>query len=219
MRRVVFLIIIFFILIFVLYVLFYKKAIVRTWPSEKIYLNQNNQLATSTLVLDNKIIEPMSQAVSRVTKKPFGIKISPSDSPVSPEKFSGYHTGVDFEILAGEENIAVPVQAICTGPLLLKKQATGYGGVAVQACEINKQAVTVVYGHLKLLSISAEVNQELKTGEQIGILGQGYSTETDGERKHLHLSVHLGPAVVLTGYVSRQSQLAAWLDPLPWFVQ
>jgi hypothetical protein len=66
--------------------------------------------ATSSLVL------PISSAAKRITKKPFGLKVSPTDSPVKPERFSGYHTGTDFEILPGEENKDVPIYAICNGP-------------------------------------------------------------------------------------------------------
>ena len=39
--------------------------------------------------------EPIGQTEERITKKPFGIKISPENSPISPERFSGYHTGID----------------------------------------------------------------------------------------------------------------------------
>lgn len=167
---------------------------------------------------EKEIVEPIASALARVTKKPFGIKISPSDSPVSPEKFSGYHTGVDFETTEAEQNIAVPIYTICAGKLLVKKQATGYGGVVVQACEINKQAVTVVYGHLNLSSVSAKINQELKAGQRLGVLGQGYSAETDNERKHLHLSIHRGESIVLLGYVSQAARLSEWLDPSQLFI-
>jgi hypothetical protein len=54
-----------------------------------------------------------------VTKKPFGIRVSPSDSPVQPERFVGYHSGVDFEIKAGEEDQSLPVTAICAGEVKL----------------------------------------------------------------------------------------------------
>src|SRR5438105_13240780 len=39
---------------------------------------------------------PLENAQTRVTKKFFGTKVSPGNSPVTPERFSGYHTGVDF---------------------------------------------------------------------------------------------------------------------------
>ena len=36
---------------------------------------------------------PISNPLERIIKKPFGIKINPANSPVQPERFSGYHTG------------------------------------------------------------------------------------------------------------------------------
>lgn len=168
----------------------------------------------SVVILEKEIVEPIANALARVSKKPFGLKVSPSNSPVSPERFAGYHTGVDFETTEAEQNTVVPIYAICSGQLSVKKQASGYGGVAVQSCEINKQVVTVVYGHLQLASISAQVGQELKAGDVLGILGKGYSSETDGERKHLHLSIHLGQQLVFLGYVQQEADLSAWLDPL-----
>jgi hypothetical protein len=98
--------------------------------------------------------------------------------------------------------------------LLQKRYVSGYGGVAVQACSINNQSVTVLYGHLKLESISAATNQTINSGDKLGILGQGYSSETDKERKHLHLSIHKGKAVNVQGYVQNQTELNAWLDPM-----
>jgi murein DD-endopeptidase MepM/ murein hydrolase activator NlpD len=147
-----------------------------------------------------------------VTKKPFGIKVSPGHSPVSPERFAGYHTGVDFEILAGEENSDVSVSAICDGQVLIARRVSGYGGVLVQRCTIDNQAVTVLYGHLKLTSISLKVSDTLKTGERIGILGKANSYDTDGERKHLHLGIHKGDKIVYLGYAQKESDLSAWLD-------
>ncbi len=164
-------------------------------------------------VTESKPVTVIENAFERITKKPFGIKISPASSPVFPEKFSGYHTGVDFEILPGEDETDMEVYALCEGPLVLKRFVTGYGGTAVQNCNLEGQEVTVLYGHLKLDSISASLDQTLKKGDLLGILGKGYSSETDGERKHLHLSVHKGPEVVLLGYVQNQSQLTNWIDP------
>lgn len=150
---------------------------------------------------------------ARVTKKPFEIYITPQNSPVQPEKFTGYHTGVDFETTSAEANIDVSVSAFCDGKLLLKKYATGYGGVAVQSCVLNNESVTVIYGHLKLASIAPIVGQTLKKGDLLGVLGKGYSTETDGERKHLHFGIHVGSTINILGYVQKQSDLSGWLDP------
>jgi len=170
-------------------------------------------MPTTTPENNLKIIsQPISNALSRITKKPFGIYITPKNSPVSPEKFIGFHTGVDFETTADEQNADVPIYAICDGPLALKKYATGYGGVAVQKCQINNEGVTVIYGHLRLSSITVEINQSIKSGQKFAVLGKGYSTETDGERKHLHLGIHKGKSISLLGYVQDSAQLSNWID-------
>ena len=158
---------------------------------------------------------PLTDAQARETKKSFGTYVTPTDSPVSPEKFTGYHTGLDFETTPAEADVDVPVRALCDGTLLVKEYATGYGGVAVQSCVLDSQAVTVIYGHLKLASITPAVGAALKRGDTLGILGKGYSTETDGERKHLHLGIHKGTMVNILGYVQTQSALDGWLDPAP----
>lgn len=167
---------------------------------------------SSDNIWQNKNI-PATDAKGRITKKTFGLFISPENSPVSPEKFTGYHTGVDFETFPDEQNGSVGIYALCDGKLVLKKYATGYGGVAVQRCTLDNQEVTVVYGHLKLGSITHVQDSILKRGSLLGILGNGYSTETDGERKHLHLGIHKGTAINILGYVQKYSELSSWLDP------
>ena len=156
---------------------------------------------------------PLTDYKSRITKKTFGLYITPKTSPVQPERFSGYHTGTDFETLPSEQNIDVSIHAICSGSLLLKKWASGYGGVMVQQCTIAGHSVTVIYGHLRLSSIIHKQGDQIKAGEQVAVLGTGYSTETDGERKHLHLAIHKGNSINILGYVSNKSDLISWLDP------
>lgn len=160
---------------------------------------------------------PMDRADARVTKKPFGLKVSPEQSPVNPERFSGYHTGVDFEAFPEEADLDVPIRAICTGELLVQRTATGYGGVVVQACTLQGQPVTVVYGHLSPTRIRPSVGDVLERGEAFAVLGKGNSAETSGERKHLHLGMHKGTAIDIRGYVSTASALDAWIDPRPLF--
>lgn len=155
---------------------------------------------------------PIDRALERVTKKPFGIYITPQNSPVQPERFSGYHTGVDFETFADEQNIDVSIYAVCDGKLLTKRTATGYGGIAVQACKLENQDVTIIYGHLRLSSISANIGDQLKAGDKLAVLGTGFSSETDGERKHLHLGIHKGTAINILGYVKNSSELGNWID-------
>ena len=156
---------------------------------------------------------PLEKASTRTTKKPFGIFVSPAHSPVTPEKFTGYHTGLDFETTPEEQLLEIDVRAICDGQVAVKKYASGYGGVLVQRCTFNGQDVTVIYGHLNLASIQVAVSAVLHRGDVIGALGKGYSTETDGERKHLHLGIHKGAAVDIRGYVPRASDLMLWINP------
>lgn len=170
-----------------------------------------------SLVFDNDaagFVAPLNQVKDRVTKKKFGTYITPQKSPVQPERFKGYHTGADFEILPGEENIAVPVKTICGGPLRVKQIVEGYGGVTIQECLYNAEAVSVIYGHLDLASISAAEGNYLAPGTFLGNLGAAFSAETDGERRHLHLGIYLGQAADLRGYVQDSGELALWLDPL-----
>ncbi|PWB38677.1 MAG: hypothetical protein C3F02_03120 [Parcubacteria group bacterium] len=191
-----------------------------TGPSNQVISLQNGRdiLAVTNKVITNSdqpfIADPIADARSRVTKKTFGLKVSPQNSPVSPERFSGYHTGVDFETTAEEKDTIVPINTICNGPLILKKWVSGYGGVVVQSCQINKLDITVVYGHLKLDSVQAALNQELLVGSTLGQLGQGYSSETDQERKHLHLGIHRGKNIDLRGYVGSADDLTQWIDAL-----
>jgi hypothetical protein len=156
---------------------------------------------------------PLDRAGERVTKKPFGIYITPQTSPVQPEKFSGYHTGADFEIFPEELNVNLTVHAVCSGKLLVKEYATGYGGVAVESCVLDGQPITVIYGHLKLASIAKNIGDNLDVGDALGILGAAYSTETNGERKHLHLGFHRGISINILGYVSNKAELSNWIDP------
>ncbi|OHA53787.1 MAG: hypothetical protein A2991_00885 [Candidatus Terrybacteria bacterium RIFCSPLOWO2_01_FULL_58_14] len=54
-------------------------------------------------------------------------------------------------------------------------------------------------------------------GERIGVLGAGDTSETDGERKHLHFAILKDGAVDLRGYVQNQSELSLWYDPFTFF--
>jgi murein DD-endopeptidase MepM/ murein hydrolase activator NlpD len=161
----------------------------------------------------SQTIDPIDGALARITKKPFGILINPKTSPVQPERFSGYHTAVDLETTAEEQNINVPVRALCAGKLRVARVASGYGGVAVQDCTLDGQAVTVIYGHINLSSMQAKVGDQLKAGDFLANLGTGFSNQTDGERKHLHLGIHKGASINILGYVQSKSELSAWIDP------
>ncbi len=155
---------------------------------------------------------PINDAKSRITKKPFGIRITPETSPVSPERFSGYHTGTDYETFASEQGVVVPVYAICGGELVSKRAASGYGGVLVLSCEYGGQPIRVVYGHVALASVARGVGEYIAPGEQIALLGEA-GPDTDNERKHLHLGIKKGVDTDIRGYAASEAELSGWMDP------
>lgn len=173
---------------------------------------------------ENGFAEPISRARERVTKKPFGIEIRPGYSPVENDRFDGIHVGVDFEVFDDEQETDVPIFAICDGPLQFKTKANGYGGVAVQACIIDGREVSVIYGHLDFTSIEPWFGQALQPGDRIGVLGQGFSEETDGVRKHLHLGIRQrvdlkAEDVDIRGYVHAPEDKALYLDVMDYLPQ
>lgn len=158
---------------------------------------------TPTPTNSKKIIYPTDEFLSRIIKKPFGIYITPKNSPVQPEKFSGYHTGVDVEYEDVESE--VPVYSVCDGEIITAGHVNGYGGVIGMKCDQD----FVIYGHLNPNSFTSKKN--VKLGDKIGQLGKGYSMETDGERKHLHFGIHKN-TLDLRGYVKTETELEGWYD-------
>lgn len=159
----------------------------------------------------NAFAEPVADFKKRVTKKPFGIYITPETSPVQPERFSGYHTGADAEY----EDVTsdVPVLAITDGKVILSETSSGYGGVFMISFNLDGTTHTALYGHIRPSSLP-KVGKEFKKGDWTGLLGTGYSSETDGERRHLHFAVLSDDRLDIKGYVQNESQLSGWLDPL-----
>lgn len=176
--------------------------------------NQNLPPATETKPTTTLLIEPVKDFAKRVTKKPFGLYVTPQKSPVSPEIFTGYHTGADAEY--DDVTTDVTVVAITDGTVAYASTVSGYGGVVVLRHEINGKKISAVYGHLRPTTVLSQ-GTKVKAGEKIGLLGTGYTKETDGERKHLHLSLFTGPDIVLTGYAEREDELKYWVDPLTYF--
>lgn len=154
---------------------------------------------------------PVEGFLERITKKPFGIYITPDTSPIQPERFSGYHTGVDAEFT--DISKSVLVHAIADGTVVYSGRANGYGGVVAVRHVINKNNYVIVYGHLDPSTLINN-NATIKAGERLGTLGDGYTKETDNERKHLHLSAYKGTTLSLAGYVKTESALDAWIDPV-----
>jgi hypothetical protein len=157
------------------------------------------------------IVPSLPSLQERVVKKPFGMYITPENSPVSPEFFTGYHTGVDYEIFPKEETASVPVFAMCGGELKVARRASGYGGVAVQECLFEDMPVMIVYGHL-LESSLVQPGSYLSPGDVMGNLAPA-GPEAGGGRKHLHIGIQKGSEADIRGYVGSKEELADWLDP------
>ena len=184
-------------------------------------LNSNDDITleninsnTSAPISKSNLVEPVADFRARVTKKLFGMYINPQNSPISPERFTGYHTGADAEYQ--DVSADVPVYAVADGTVVLSRTASGYGGVFMIEITLDGAKHTVLYGHIRPSSLP-KVGQKVTKGEQIALLGTGYSSETDGERRHLHFSILADASQNIKGYVSSKSQLSSWLDPLNYF--
>ncbi len=191
------------------------ESTIETTPSVEIVVEEALPESEAESVIETKLGLPMTDAFARVTKKTFAFEVHPETSPVPNDRFNGFHVGVDFEVFDDEHDIDVPVYAICDGPLLLKGFAKGYGGYALQSCEIDGEKVTVVYGHLHLERIEFSPKELMTRGQTVGVLGKGHSKETDGVRKHLHLGIHRGTEIDIRGYVKETDEIDKWIDPLP----
>jgi len=155
--------------------------------------------------------EPVAEFSKRITKKKFGIYSTPANSPIPSERFTGWHTGVDVEY--GDVSKTVPVHAITSGTVSYSGWVSGYGGATLITHQINGKPRSVVYGHLAPSALLI-AGTKVKVKQVIGRLGNGYSTETDGERKHLHFGILSDTRIDFRGYVPEKSQLTGWLDPL-----
>jgi hypothetical protein len=159
---------------------------------------------------------PLSSMAERPALLTFGLYVTPdpAQNPIDPpERFTGFHTGVDFEILEAEQQKEVPVSSICAGPVLFSGEAEGYGGVVVQTCTLKGRDVSVLYGHL-LLSSLVPPEATLQEGQRIAVLAPARSKDSGGTRKHLHLGLHKGAHIELLGYVQDEQALAEFIDPL-----
>ncbi len=179
----------------------------------------NSNTAVAEPTAPPTVVSPLTGFSDRVTKKGFGLHITRTNSPVQPERFTGYHTAADAEVTEAEQQTDVPVYAIADGVMLVRQTANGYGGLVLVVHDVDGQTVTAVYGHLRLTSVSKQVGQAVVVGERLGLLGTGGTPETDGERKHLHFGLRPGRSTNSRGYVSTAAELSAWLDPVTWLVE
>jgi murein DD-endopeptidase MepM/ murein hydrolase activator NlpD len=159
---------------------------------------------------------PLEKSWERPKLLTFGMHVTPDpeNNPIDPpERFSGYHTALDLEILPGEEDQDVQVKAICSGQVTAAELAEGYGGVFVHTCTLNDQLVSVLYGHLDSESFELKVGDQVEKGAVIGNLAAARTPASGGNRKHLHLGIHKGELGVFNGYVQAESELGEFVDP------
>jgi len=178
---------------------------------------QNTQPVTQTVVSNQTVTQvndltfPIDQFKERITKKFFGTYVTPQNSPISPERFTGHHTGVDIEYqdVMGD----VSVFAITDGTVIASQWVSGYGGVIILRVKIAGVDHNVLYGHLWSSSM-VKIGYGVTRGEKMGVFSTGYSAETDDERRHLHFSVLSDNRIDYKGYVQTKSELSGWIDPM-----
>jgi len=82
-----------------------------------------------------KIHNPLPNTENRATPLSFGMYVTPEPekNPIDPpERFTGFHAALDFEVSEGELHGDVPVYAICAGTVLFSGFSEGYGGLIIQ---------------------------------------------------------------------------------------
>lgn len=176
----------------------------------KFAFPSNNESAPTNVAEESPatLAIPVEEFWSRITKKPFGIYITPATSPVRPEKFTGYHTGTDVEFSDARRDVLV--RSVAAGKVVISRTATGYGGLLVIDHRPEFEWFSL-YGHVDPASIP-KIGTIVRVGEIIGKLAPAYSVGSGGERKHLHLGIINQPTPNIVGYVSTEGKLTGWLD-------
>lgn len=148
------------------------------------------------------------------------------------DRFRGYHTGIDCEMdqtlleaaraedrAQGVPEREIAIRAIAPGRVTFASRVSGYGGVMVIAHDIEGEIISALYGHLDPTSFIFSVGADVEQGAALGFLGEQESSETDGERMHLHFGMWKGEEVKLKGYVSTSDALSGWLNPYDIFLE
>jgi murein DD-endopeptidase MepM/ murein hydrolase activator NlpD len=153
---------------------------------------------------------PVEEYATRITKKRFGQYVQ--------DRFTGYHAGDDIEFADDASRAReIPVGAIADGEIVRVSRVSGYGGVIVTRHAINGRIITALYGHLDLSSVTLRPGDLVTRGQFLANLGEHESTETDGERKHLHFGLYEGSDGRVNGYEAAEAGLKKWLDPSVFF--
>ena len=172
-------------------------------------------LVSCTMTSAFSLSAPLERTLTRAVALQFGMHVTPdaAENPIDPpERFIGYHVGLDYEIFDDELDHDVPVYAICDGEVLRSGFVNGYGGLLIQRCTIGGESVTVLYGHLDEKEL-AKQRTILYAGDPLGLLAPPRSHWSDGNRKHLHLGIHRGKSIDYRGYVQTEEELQDYRDP------
>lgn len=152
---------------------------------------------------------PIEEYAARRTLKTHGEYIE--------DRFTGYHAGDDIEY--GDIESDVPVYAIADGVVQRVETVSGYGGLIVVEHTVEGRKITALYGHLDIAQAQVSTVDEITIGQQLGILGDHESIQTDGERKHLHFALYEGADQRVNGYVQTADELADWINPQDFFTE
>lgn len=156
---------------------------------------------------ESSVALPVDEYVKRRTLKTHGEYIE--------DRFSGYHVGDDIEFVDVEGDTLV--YAIADGEVTYASTASGYGGVIIIAHQVEGETISAVYGHVEIASALVSAGDTVEKGQQIGILGDHQSAETDGERKHLHFALYPGSGTTLAGYTGTADSVNGWINPQDFF--
>lgn len=140
------------------------------------------------------------------------------------DRFRGYHVGEDYEVpsedLGPGEVQEVPIRAIADGAVRYAGWVRGYGGVVVIAHDaVGADRINAIYGHLDIASVRVQKESPVKRGEVIGVIGEGGTRETDGERQHLHFALYAGDDLRLQGYERDAQTVRDWINPHDFFIR
>jgi murein DD-endopeptidase MepM/ murein hydrolase activator NlpD len=160
--------------------------------------------STSVAPADPNLVLPIADYANRRTLKRFG-------TWVDDGRFLGYHLGEDVEY--GDVAEEVVVHAIADGTVLVSGWVNGYGGTLIIQHEIDGEKINAIYGHLDPASLVKE-GESVAKGQTIARLGDGFTDETDGRRKHLHFGLYAaGEDLRVNGYTLEAMDLKDWIDP------
>ncbi len=167
--------------------------------------------------------EPIMQIQEPLVVAPLGCQMDfKGFGEYIQDRFRGYHTGIDCEQsqvdLEMHRITEVPVHAAADGRVTFVGRTSGYGGVIVLSHILDGEVFSTLYGHLDLGAVPLRIGDAVYKGNRIANLGADRSTETDGERMHLHFGVWRGDAVKLAGYVKTPAELSGWLNPFAFLI-